>query len=89
MANWLSLGAVLNGSHGEEPTGKDLFKSAARAPKKGARSEAGVEGETPKRVTVPFELTLAVNERAKAQLDERRTSAAISGKVAAMVSLSG
>jgi len=46
------------------------------------------EGETPKRVTVPFELTLAMKERGKAQLDERRTSAAISGKVAAMVSLS-
>jgi len=40
-------------------------------------------------VTVPFELTLAVKERGKVQLDERRTSAAISGKVAAMVSLSG
>jgi len=36
MANWFSLGAGLNGSHGEEPTGKDLFKRAARAPKKGA-----------------------------------------------------
>ena len=51
--------------------------------------EAGVEGETPKRVTGPFELTLAVKEREKAQLDERKTSAAISGKVAAIVSLSG
>ena len=48
-----------------------------------------MEGETPKRVTVPFKLTLAVNERGKAQLDERKTSAAISGEVAAMVSLSG
>jgi len=45
--------------------------------------------QTPKRVTVPFELTLAVKERGKAQLDECKTSAAISGKVAAMVSLSG
>jgi len=48
-----------------------------------------VEGETPKRVTVPFELTLAVKERGRAQLDERKTSAAMSGKVAAIVSLSG
>jgi len=36
MANWFSLGAGLKGSHGEEPTGKDLLSHAARAPKKGA-----------------------------------------------------
>ena len=40
-------------------------------------------------MTVLFELTLAVNDRGKAQLDERKTSMAISQKVAAMVSLSG
>ena len=40
-------------------------------------------------MTVPFELTLAVKERGRAQLDECRTSGAISGKVAAMASLSG
>jgi len=45
-------------------------------------------GETPKRVTTLFELTLAVKERGRAQLDEHKTSAAISAKVAAMVSLS-
>ena len=45
---------------------------------------AGVEGSTPSRVTVPLELTLAVKERGRAQLEERRTSAAMSGKVAAM-----
>ena len=50
---------------------------------------AGVEGSTPRRVTVPLEFTLAVKERGRAQLEERRTSAAISGKVAAMVSRSG
>jgi len=36
MTNWFLLGTGLNGSPGEEPTGKDLFKRAARAPKKGA-----------------------------------------------------
>ena len=50
---------------------------------------AGVEGSTPRRVTVPLEFTLAVKERGRAQLEERRTSAAMSGKVAAMVSRSG
>ena len=50
---------------------------------------AGVEGSTPRRVTVPLELTLAVKERGRAQLEGRRTSAAMSGKVAAMVSQSG
>jgi len=40
-------------------------------------------------VTVPCKLTLAVKERGSVQLDERMTSAAIWGKVAAMVSLSG
>ena len=49
----------------------------------------GVEGETPRRVTVPFELTLAVKERGRAQLEERRTSSAISGEVPRIVSLSG
>ena len=49
---------------------------------------AAVEGSTPRSVTVPLELTLAVKERGRAQLEERRTSAAISGKVAAMVSRS-
>jgi len=48
-----------------------------------------MEGETPTRVTVPFKLTLVVKARGRAHLQERRTSAAISGKVAAMVSLSG
>ena len=48
-----------------------------------------MEEETPRRVTVPFELTFAVKERGRAQLEERKTSAAMSGKVAAMVSLSG
>jgi len=48
-----------------------------------------VEGETPRRVTVPFELTFAVKERERAQVDELKTSAAMSGKVAAIVSLSG
>jgi len=36
MANWFSLGVGLKGRHGEEPTWKDLFSRAARAPKKGA-----------------------------------------------------
>jgi len=48
-----------------------------------------VEGETPKRVTVPFELTLGVKKSGTAQLEELRTSTAMSGKVAVMVSLSG
>jgi len=48
-----------------------------------------MEGETPKRVNVLFELTLAMKKRGQAQLDEPRTSAAMSGKVGAMVSLSG
>ena len=38
---------------------------------------------------MPFELTLAVKERGRAQLEELRTSAAMSGKVAAMLSQSG
>ena len=38
---------------------------------------------------MPLELTLAVKERGREQLEERRTSAAISRKVAAMVSRSG
>ena len=50
---------------------------------------AGVEGSTPRSVTVPLELTLAVKERGRAQLEARRTSAAMSGNVAAMVSQSG
>ena len=49
---------------------------------------AGVEGLTPRSVIVLLELTLAVMERGRAQLEERRTSAAIVGKVAAMVSRS-
>jgi len=36
MANWFWLGAGLKGSHGKEPTGKDLFRRSARALKKGA-----------------------------------------------------
>jgi len=36
MANLFSLGAGLKGSYEEEPTRKDLFRRAARAPKKGA-----------------------------------------------------
>jgi len=36
MANRLTLRAGLKGSHVEEPTGKDLFRRAARVPKKGA-----------------------------------------------------
>ena len=38
---------------------------------------------------MPLVLTLAVKERGRAQLEERRTSAAMFGKVAAMVSRSG
>jgi len=48
-----------------------------------------VEGEIPRSVTVPFVLTFPVKDRGRAQLDERKTSAAMSGNVAAMVSLSG
>ena len=50
---------------------------------------ARVVGSTAKRVTVPLELTLAVKERGRAQLEEQRAYAAMSGKVAAMVSRSG
>ena len=89
MANWFSLGAGRKGSQGEVPTGKDLLRRAARAEKKGEYSVAGVEGSTPRSVTVPLELTLAAKERGRAQFEERRTSAAMSGKVAAMVSRSG
>ena len=39
-----------------------------------------MEGETPRRVTVPFELTFAVKERGRAQLDERKTSAGYVGE---------
>jgi len=35
LADWFSLGAAVKGSHGEEPTRKDLFRWAPRAPKKG------------------------------------------------------
>ena len=48
-----------------------------------------MDGSTPNRVTVPLELTLAVKERGRAQLEDLRTSAAMSGKVAAIVSRSG
>ena len=40
-------------------------------------------------MTVPFEFTFAVKERGRAHLDERKTSAAMSGKVAAIASLCG
>ena len=89
MANWFSFGAGRKGSQGDVPTGKALLRRAARAEKKGESSVAGVEGSTPRRVTVPLELTLAVKERRRAQLEERRTSAAMSEKVAALVSRSG
>ena len=48
-----------------------------------------MEGEVPSRVTVPLELTLAVKERGRAELESLRTSPAMSGKVAAMSSPSG
>ena len=35
MANWFSLRAGRNGSHGEVPTGKDMLRRAARAGKNG------------------------------------------------------
>ena len=35
MANWFSFRAGWKGSQGEEPTGKDLLRRAARAEKKG------------------------------------------------------
>ena len=48
-----------------------------------------MEGSTPRSVTVLLELTLAVKKRGRAQLEGWRTSAAMSRKVAAMVSRSG
>ena len=48
-----------------------------------------MEGEVPRRVTVPLELTLAVKKSRRAQLESLRTSAAMSGKVAAIASPSG
>lgn len=49
----------------------------------------GVDGEVPSKVRVPLELTLAVKERGRAQLESLRTLAAMSGKVAAIASPSG
>ena len=84
MASWASLGASLNGSHGEEPTGKDWLSLEVMVSKKGGVGSGGVSTSETITVTSPKELTFTVKPRGSSQLLRQRRDTMMSGKVAEM-----
>ena len=74
---------------GFSPTGKDWLRDLVRESKYGAYDAAGVALSVTVREIAPRGLTVGQKPRGRRHLDWRRTRAALSEKVAAMVSGSG
>ena len=89
MASWTAVGARTWVHQGFSPTGKDWLRALVRESKYGAYEAAGVALSVTVRETEPRGLTVAEKPKGRRLFDSRRTRAAMSGKVAAMVRASG
>jgi len=74
---------------GLSPTGKDWLRALVKESKHGAYEAAGVALSVMVRETAPRGLTVAEKPKGRRQFDSRRTRAAMSGKVEAIVGASG
>ena len=83
------MGVRIRVNQGFWPTGKDWLSALVRESKYGACEAAGVALSVTVRETEPRELTVAEKPKGRRQFDSRRTRAAMSGKVEAIVRASG